>query len=246
MAAYARMTTRERVGQLFIMGVSSTGPYRSELHDLAADAGGNVYLRGDSTQGRRAVRNIVAATRPQLTYAGVRPFIGTDQEGGEVQDLQGPGFNTMPTALSQGRLPAPTLQADAQVWGRQLREAGLNLDLAPVADTVPKSVGTANQPIGQYYREYGHTVSRVRTHAVAFQRGLTAASIATTLKHFPGLGRAPATPTTGTTSPIRPGRAARTSSRFTMASRRGRNSSWCRRRPTRTSTQRSRRASRAR
>ncbi len=82
------------------------------------------------------------------------------------------------------------LQSDARTWGAQLRKAGLNLDLAPVADTVPKSVGTSNQPIGQYYREYGHTITRVRRHVVAFQRGLMAADIATTLKHFPGLGRA--------------------------------------------------------
>ena len=184
------MTTRERVGQLFMMGVASTGPYRAELARLTADRDGNVYLRGDSTQGRSAVRDIVTAMQPRLTYAGVRPFIGTDQEGGEVQDLQGPGFDTMPTALSQGRLRAATLQADAHTWGRQLRAAGLNLDLAPVADTVPESVGTANQPIGQYYREYGHTVARVRAHVVAFERGLTTAKVATTLKHFPGLGRA--------------------------------------------------------
>jgi beta-N-acetylhexosaminidase len=184
------MTTRERVGQLFIMGVASTGPSRSDMHNLIADAGGNVYLRGDTTRGGSAVHDIVAKLQSQLTHAGVRPFIGTDQEGGEVQDLQGPGFAAMPTAVAQGRLRTDTLQADAHTWGSQLRKVGLNLDLAPVADTVPKSVGTSNQPIGQYFREYGHTVTRVRRHVVGFERGLLAAHVATTLKHFPGLGRA--------------------------------------------------------
>ncbi|MGH3630063.1 MAG: glycoside hydrolase family 3 N-terminal domain-containing protein, partial [Sciscionella sp.] len=83
---------------------------------------------------------------------------------------------------------SPThLEAQAKSWGSQLRTAGVNLNLAPVLGTVPK--GFSNPPIGALDREYGHTPSVVAAAGTAFERGMLAAGEATTLKHFPGLGR---------------------------------------------------------
>jgi beta-N-acetylhexosaminidase len=120
----------------------------------------------------------------------VRPFVGADQEGGLVQHLRGPGFSRMPSAVEQGKLRPRALRRDAHRWGRQLRAAGVNLDLAPVADTVPASIGTRNKPIGRLHREYGHTPKRVSTHVAAFVNGMENAKVETAVKHFPGLGRA--------------------------------------------------------
>jgi beta-N-acetylhexosaminidase len=96
----------------------------------------------------------------------------------------------MPTALDQGMMPRAELRRAAHRWGRQLLAAGVNLDLAPVADTVPASVGTRNKPIGSTFREYGHTPARVRPHVAAFVTGMDNAGVQTAVKHFPGLGRA--------------------------------------------------------
>ena len=48
----------------------------------------------------------------------------------------------VPAALDQGALPPESLQSRALAWGQQLVGAGVNLDLAPVLDTVPP--GTAS------------------------------------------------------------------------------------------------------
>jgi beta-N-acetylhexosaminidase len=175
-----------------MMGVPSTGASAADLRDLRNARAGNVYLSGNSTNGRSDVRRIVSRLKDVLTQARVRPFVGVDQEGGLVQHLQGPGFSRMPTALAQGRMSRADLRRAAHQWGKQLRAAGLNLNLAPVADTVPASIGTRNKPIGQYRREYGHTVRRVRRHATAFAEGMHNAHVQTAVKHFPGLGRATA------------------------------------------------------
>jgi beta-N-acetylhexosaminidase len=206
LAAYARMNERERVGQLFMTGVASVGPTAAEIRAVEKSDTGNVFLRGDSTQGHKSVRRIVTNLAPSATRAKVGPFVGTDQEGGEVQDLQGNGFTRMPTALDQGQLTPSNLLSAATGWASQLHSAGVNVDLAPVADTVPASIGTKNQPIGRYDREYGHTVTRVRHHVTAFVRGLEAAKVAADVKHFPGLGRATGnTDTTrGVTDPTGP------------------------------------------
>jgi beta-N-acetylhexosaminidase len=105
-----------------------------------------------------------------------------------VQLLQGPGFSPIHSAVVQGGLAPATLRRDAQTWGDQLRQVGVNVNLAPVLDTVPAGFGP-NPPIGDLEREYGHTPGRVAASGLAFARGMTDAGIDVTVKHFPGLGR---------------------------------------------------------
>ena len=47
------------------------------------------------------------------------------------------------------------LRRNAYEWGRQLRSAGIDANLAPVADVVPTAMVWMNQPIGQLRRGYG-------------------------------------------------------------------------------------------
>jgi beta-N-acetylhexosaminidase len=83
-----------------------------------------------------------------------------------------------------------TLRAQATEWGNQLAAAGVNLDLAPVLDTVPSAAAAGrNPPIGGFEREFGYDPATVAAHGVAFMQGLAAAGVATSVKHFPGLGR---------------------------------------------------------
>jgi beta-N-acetylhexosaminidase len=122
--------------------------------------------------------------------SGVRLFIATDQEGGLVRVLQGPGFSDIPSALVQGGWSLRTLRSGAQMWAGQLHRAGVNLNLAPVMDTVPsRRAAKHNPPIGRYDREFGYTTKVVARHGVAFLRGMRAGGVETTAKHFPGLGR---------------------------------------------------------
>ena len=67
----------------------------------------------------------------------------------------------------------------------------MNVDLAPVLDTVPeRRVRPAEQPpIGYYQREYGYDPTTVSTEGGAFAQGMADAGIDATVKHFPGLGR---------------------------------------------------------
>lgn len=188
--AYARMTPHQRVGQLFLAGVDVSGPSRADVAALSGAHAGGVFLAGRSYAGLAAVRALAGRLRSDATQAGVAPYVATDQEGGAVQVLNGPGFADLPSAHTQGGWPASTLRVRAAQWGGQLAAAGVRLNLAPVADVVPAAVGTANAPIGRYYREYGHTPAVVAPAVLAFAAGMRAAGVATAVKHFPGLGRA--------------------------------------------------------
>lgn len=188
----ASMTLPQRVGQLFMVGTPSGSPSPATRAAIRRFHVGNVVLMDTTTGGRRTVRRTVVAMRREVGAASthrVRPLVAVDQEGGNVQHLRGPGFSTMPTALTQGAWPVRRLQRSAAAWGRELHAAGVNVDLAPVSDTVPASVGGANEPIGHWQRELGYAVPRVSSHATAVVRGMREAGVATSAKHFPGLGR---------------------------------------------------------
>jgi beta-N-acetylhexosaminidase len=180
------MTVAQRVGQLFLVGIAEVA------RTVAAYHFGSLLFGTTSTASLAEVRQVIAADQSLASPAAtarVRFFIGTDQEGGEVQRLRGPGFSAIPTAVTQGELASSTLQREAAGWGRELKLAGINLDLAPVMDVVPPGTAQRNQPIGALMREFGTNPETVAAHGVAFIRGMRQAGVATTAKHFPGLGR---------------------------------------------------------
>jgi beta-N-acetylhexosaminidase len=188
-AAYRALSPQQRIGQLFMGGVRSDGPGAAALSRLRRLSVGSVILDGNSSAGQPAVAVTSDAISAALSRNGIAPFIATDQEGGAVQRLSGPGFSRIPSALQQGRWTVKKLRNDSASWAHQLAAAGVNLNLAPVADTVPAGDAHRNQPIGRYDREYGHSVRVVGDHVAAVVRGENR-HVAVTIKHFPGIGRA--------------------------------------------------------
>src|SRR6478735_8210540 len=187
------MSLPQKVGQLFMVGTTA-----DEVdHDTRSQIGrfhvGNVMLTGRSYGGVEAPARVSRTMQREVSRAatsGVPLFVATDQEGGQVRVLQGAGFSVIPTALEQGRWSPRTLRAGARTWAGQLRRAGVNLNLAPVMDTVPsRRAAKHNPPIGRYDREFGFTTTRVARHGVAFLKGMRDGGVATSIKHFPGLGR---------------------------------------------------------
>lgn len=189
-SVFNSMSLSKRVGQLFMVAVSSTKPTTTQLEIVKDRHLGGAIMMGHTDQGVAATRKVADQVQAQATSTnGARLLLSTDQEGGNVQVFKGPGFSTMPTALDQGKQPTATLRSNAAKWGNELRAAGLNMNLAPVMDTVPKSMGTKNKPIGYYYREYGQTPDVVSEKGNAFADGMRDAGMQATAKHFPGLGR---------------------------------------------------------
>ncbi|MFJ3956386.1 glycoside hydrolase family 3 N-terminal domain-containing protein [Arthrobacter sp. NPDC090010] len=194
------LSLRQRVGQLFLVGAKADGSDLGRAVAALQSGVGNVYLSGRSTTGVQATAGVVAQLRDGVAYASpVPPLVASDQEGGQVQVLRGPGFSAMPSALDQGQMGPAALQAAAQGWGSELRSAGLNMDLAPVLDVVPSAAfAPQNIPIGYYQRNYGFTPGSVSQSGNAFAQGMRAAGVQPVVKHFPGLGRVTANTDTAT------------------------------------------------
>jgi len=185
------MTEAQRIGQLFLVGIAGD-PVSDVAQAVATYHFGSLLSAGNLTAGVAGLQQLTRAYQALASSratSGVRFFIAANQEGGEVQSLRGPGFSAMPSALAQGSLSPAVLQRQAAVWGRELRSAGFNLNLAPVMDVVPAGTADLNQPIGMIQREFGYSPATVAAHGEAFIRAMQQAGIATTAKHFPGLGR---------------------------------------------------------
>jgi beta-N-acetylhexosaminidase len=120
--------------------------------------------------------------------AGIPPLIAVDHEGGSVHRF-GSVLTRLPApasyaamAESRGRGEAlAVLEADARRAGGELRELGITLNIAPVAEVLTAE----NRPFLQD-RAYGGEGDFAGAAAAAFIRGMAAAGVGCTAKHFPG------------------------------------------------------------
>ncbi|MDH2442385.1 glycoside hydrolase family 3 N-terminal domain-containing protein [Amnibacterium sp. CER49] len=178
------MTARQQAGTVLM-----TAGTVDELPGLAGVvrryALGGVMVRGRSTASVATVGSAVSAAQAAAP-AGLPLLVATDQEGGEVQVLQGADFGAIPSAVTQGTWGAGRLTASAATWGSALRRAGVDLDLAPVADT--PCPGITNPPVAALDRQYSDDPAAAATSVAAAVRGFAQGGVATTVKHFPGLG----------------------------------------------------------
>ncbi|MBA8796197.1 beta-N-acetylhexosaminidase [Friedmanniella endophytica] len=189
-ALAGRLSRPEQVGQLFMVAANSVRVTQADLDRLAGLHIGSVLLLGNTDGGAAAVQKHIGVVKDGVgSVDGIEPMLAVDQEGGLVQRLSGPGFSTIPSATVQGTWSSSTLESRAAGWGRQLRAVGVDVDLAPVADVVPASLTSVNQPIGVLKREYGTTPGAVAPKVAAFVQGMRSARIGTSVKHFPGLGQ---------------------------------------------------------
>ncbi|WP_433165592.1 glycoside hydrolase family 3 N-terminal domain-containing protein [Kribbella sp. CA-247076] len=169
-------------------GISANGMTSSQRPIVQQQKPGGILLLG-SGGSRSHTRTAMAAVNTAATVKGIRPLIAADQEGGQIQRLKGSGFDRIPAATVQGTWSSSKLTAEAEGWGEQLKQAGVNVDLAPVADVVPSSQKNQNAPIGELDREFGNTPAEVGPPVQDFVKGMQAAGVMTSVKHFPGLGR---------------------------------------------------------
>ena len=182
------MSLDERAGQL-VMAALQYGNDPATLQAMIQEQHvGNVILMGNWVSG---VENVARATQAlqRLNASTGLPglLIATDQEGGTVQHLSGPGFDAMPSATAQGQMPLDRLRAAARDWALPLKRSGLAMNLAPSVDTVTIE-RAVNEPIGALYRDFGLDAQRNGEHAAAFIEGMRAGGVGSAIKHYPGLG----------------------------------------------------------
>jgi beta-N-acetylhexosaminidase len=117
------------------------------------------------------------AERPEL-------LISIDEEGGDVTRLEAEHGSSYPGNLALGAVDDVALtEAVAGAIAGELASAGVNLNLAPVADA---NTNPRNPVIG--VRSFGSDPELVARHVAAFVAGTQGQRVAACAKHFPGHG----------------------------------------------------------
>jgi len=110
--------------------------------------------------------------------------ISIDEEGGDVTRLEADRGSSYPGNAALGAVNDPTLtERVAGAIAGELARAGVDLNLAPVADV---NSNPLNPVIG--VRSFGSDPERVARHVRAFVTGTQRQGVAACAKHFPGHG----------------------------------------------------------
>jgi beta-N-acetylhexosaminidase len=126
----------------------------------------------------------VAALTAELHGARPDALVAIDEEGGDVTRLEAATGSSYPGNLALGAVnDAGLTRAVAASLGAELAAAGIDLDLAPVADV---NSNPDNPVIG--VRSFGADQELVAAHTAAFVAGLQSVGVAACVKHFPGHG----------------------------------------------------------
>jgi beta-N-acetylhexosaminidase len=176
--AVDRLTLEQQLGQLLVLSFTGTTPPAYVQAALREKRVAGVILFGGNISGPSQLRELTRVLRRQ----GGRPIVAVDQEGGSVRRLPWAG----PVAAQPQQLRRGTVRADAAAAARALRAAGVTVTLAPVAD-VPSVRGAALAP-----RAFSRDPRAAGDAVRAAVRGWRAGGVASTAKHFPGIGAAPA------------------------------------------------------
>lgn len=172
----ARLTLEQQLGQLLVMSFDGVKAPEYILRRLRRGEGSGVILFGKNAPDAGSVKELTATLR---RAGGNAALVATDQEGGSIRSLA-----FAPPPSSQGASGTPASAGTSAVAGaRGLREAGLNVNLAPVADVAQPGSVLA----GRAYPGVASAVGRLVAVAVRRHDG---ERVGATAKHFPGLGRA--------------------------------------------------------
>jgi beta-N-acetylhexosaminidase len=189
-AYIATLTPAQQIGQTLMLAVYANG------YDADLDQALTQWHLGSAI----VFPNYNGGPLQPTTLAGMQQLIGalkshadtplllaTDEEGGEVDRL----------SFYYGQTPAPQdlvatgdpQQAynQARTDAQRMRDLGLNMDFAPLADVFQG--GGIDES-----RTFGTTPGQVTTYAGAFLDGLQQNGVGGTLKHWPGLGASTGNP----------------------------------------------------
>lgn len=186
-SALAAMSLEQKAGQVLCAGfegVELTPELRGLLEEL--HLGGLVYFERNVASRPALAR--LSSDIQDLARRNGQPglLIAIDQEGGRVTRLRAAkGFSEFPSPLDTAAAGGPeAVRQIAVAMAAELRDVGINMNLAPVLDTCGSN--PANPVIN--IRSFGSDPYLAAACGVALIEGLQAAGVMAVGKHFPGHG----------------------------------------------------------
>jgi beta-N-acetylhexosaminidase len=185
-ATASGLKASQLAGERIVTGFSGpTIPHAVRRMIREGDVGGVIlFSYNGNLPSRAAGRRLIASLQSIPRPRGLRDplLVMIDQEGGLVKRIGG-----APSASAEvmGEKGAAFSREQGRLTARNLRDIGVNVDLAPVLD-----VARPGGDIADTHRGFGSTAAQVSRTAVPFAEGLHSDGVAATGKGFPGFGAA--------------------------------------------------------
>jgi beta-N-acetylhexosaminidase len=178
----ADLSLRELAGQRLVAGFEGRHPPRGLKKLIREGRVAGVILFSENLGSRRRARRLTRRLQGIRRPRGLRDplLVMIDQEGGRVKRLSGA---PRASARAMGRRGAEYSRRQGALTARNLKRAGVNVNLAPVLD-----VGRPGSAIRAEHRSFGGKPGRVIRAAIPFASAMERRGVAATGKHFPGLG----------------------------------------------------------
>ena len=173
------LALEEKIGQLLIVGIDGT-ELTPELEKFmkTVQPGGVLLFKKNVLNDSQIKKLIQGLQKISLTETGLPLFVAIDQEGGAVARID----------FAKEKTGQPEITNTDQAYGvgikrgRELKELGVNLNLAPVLDL---SVWPTDF---LYERSFKKNAEEIGIMAKSLILGQKTAGILTAVKHFPGYG----------------------------------------------------------
>jgi beta-N-acetylhexosaminidase len=184
--AISKMTLEEKAGQMLMPDFrnwngENVTEMLPEIEQLVKKyhLGGVILFRENVVTTEQTAR-LVSDYQAAAEKFGL--LLTIDQEGGIVTRLQ--SGTDMPGNMALGATRSPEISWNVgNAIGEELASLGINMNFAPVMDV---NNNPDNPVIG--VRSFGEDPQLVADMGVAYTKGLQAAGVAATAKHFPGHG----------------------------------------------------------
>ena len=183
----ANMTTRQKVGQLFMVTLFGTRLLETNAAFIDQYQPGAVALFGANLDYQSATETTALINEMQaasVTASRIPMLVATDQEGGLVWRLIN-GFTHFPAPMYLGAMTPEMAYEVGTVTGRELSAVGVNMNLAPVVDLTTRSDEITEVRV-LHTRTMGNDALQVGTNAGHFTQGMAASGTIGVIKHYPG------------------------------------------------------------
>ena len=186
--ALAKMTLKEKIGQMFIVCTDSldfngeTTVTKKMKQKLKEYHPGGVIFFSYNLKSRKQIKKMINDLQDNADI-----FTAVDEEGGSVARIantKGMGTTKFPSMSEIGKTGDTSKAREVGTTiGKEIHELGFNLDFAPVADI---TTNKENTEIGN--RSFGTDADTVSGMVSQEVKGLQSQGVSATLKHFPGQG----------------------------------------------------------
>jgi beta-N-acetylhexosaminidase len=193
--ALSRMNLRQKIGQLIMTGYSSVESAERSVSDLGVGSLVAFERNWDPARHTKAAKSleqwatsfrteIDALQELAIKTSGVPLLVAVDQEGGRMIVFEKDITVFPPSMAVAATRDPPFARFAGETTARQLRQLGVNMNLAPVVDIRYRS---DDMMIAD--RSYSSEPSVVLAFALQFADGLSSGGMISTVKHFPGHGQ---------------------------------------------------------